>query len=127
MSKEAARKKLEQKPVMVLFFMTGCPHCERNKPAWDEAKEKMQGKIRVEEIEANETPEETGVSSFPTMVLYKKKGKPKMIAGAQTSGGAILKGLGLSTKSGLNPRGRSTRRRNRKLRHRTRRNYVTLV
>jgi thiol-disulfide isomerase/thioredoxin len=127
MSKEAARKKLEDRPVMVLFYMIGCPHCQRNQPAWEEAKKKMKGKMKVAEIEANETPEETGVSSFPTMMVIKKDGKKKMIAGAQENGGAILRGLGLSTKPRRNTLRRLASRRNRKLRHSTLRNHVALV
>ena len=134
MSKEAARKKLQERPVMVLFYMDGCQHCERNQPAWEDAKKKMKGKMNTVEIEANETPEETGVSSFPTMMVIEKSGKKKMIAGAQDSGGAILAGLKLlpaggsrSTKSRRHSLRRLASRRNRKLRHRTLRNHVALV
>lgn len=131
MSKEA-REKLKQRPVLVLFYMDGCRHCQANQPAWEEAKEKMKGKMKVAEIEAKETPPEEDVSSFPTMMVIRKNGEKKSISGTKKSGGEILKGLKLRNEGGSrvrrrHTRGRATRGRNRKLRHRTLRNHVALV
>jgi hypothetical protein len=67
----------------------------------------------VVKIESADVPPETGVTSFPTMKYFPKKGKARTLAGAQESGGAILRGLGV--KSG------GTRRSSRRQRHATRR------
>lgn len=94
--KEEAKKMLEKRPVLVLFYMTGCPHCASNQPAWDEAKEKMKQtapETEIVEIESENVPEEEGVQSFPTMVYKDKQGKSKRIEGSETSGGSILKKL----------------------------------
>lgn len=128
---------MSKKPrTLVLFFMTGCPHCEANKPAWDDACRRMKGKATIEEHEANdpETASE-GVSSFPTMKL--KEGEDEaVLEGAQSSGKEIVERLESEltktkkskTKGGSRRRrvrGR-THRRTRKLLRRTLRNYVSL-
>lgn len=110
---EEARKSLRERPVLVLFYMIGCSHCERNQPAWDKMEKKMKGKMKVVKIESADVPPETGVTSFPTMKYFPKKGKAKTLAGAQESANAILGGLGV--KSG------GTRRSSRRQRHSTRR------
>lgn len=121
--KEAARKLLKKQPLLVLFFMDGCSHCEANKPAWEEAKKKS--KVPTAEIEASATPEEEA-SGFPTM----KYGK-KTISGQKGSGDEILNELGVPKKSsgGGRSRLRTGRRVNRlrggKSRNRTLRSYVS--
>jgi thiol-disulfide isomerase/thioredoxin len=110
---EEARKALRERPVLVLFYMIGCSHCERNQPAWDKMEKKMRGKMKTVKIESADVPPETGVTSFPTMKYFPKKGKAKTLAGAQESANAILGGLGV--KSG------GTRRSSRRQRHSTRR------
>jgi glutaredoxin len=81
---------MSKKPVLVLFFMTGCPHCAANQKAWDEAKKSMKGKAEIEEHEASE-PETAseGVNSFPTMKL-KQDGHVAVVEGAQPSGTILL-------------------------------------
>lgn len=130
--KKDAEKILKQ-PVLVLFFMDGCPHCEQNKPAWDEAKKTANASgIKTAEIEASATPESSGVSGFPTM-----KYNGKEISGKKDSGDEIIKELDVPVKSG-GRRGasrsrvggtRRMRRRlgGRKLGHRTLRSYITLA
>jgi len=121
--KEAARKLLKKQPLLVLFFMDGCSHCEANKPAWEEAKKKAN--VPTAEIEASATPEEEA-TGFPTM----KYGK-KAISGQKESGDEILDELKVPKKSsgGRRNRLRTGRRINRlrggKSRHRTLRSYVS--
>lgn len=95
------------KKVIVYYFMIGCPHCEANQKAWEEAKQmaKDQG-IKTEEIESQDS--RCDETSFPTIVL-KKDGKKtdKRVEGSRKSGGEIMKGLGLKTVGG---RRRHTRR-----------------
>jgi glutaredoxin len=119
--KKDAEKILKQ-PVLVLFYMDGCPHCEANKPAWEQAKKKAG--VRTVEIESSATPESSGVTGFPTMTY-----KGKEISGQKESGDEILKELGVPTKRRL--LGGTRRVRNalggRKLRHRTLRSYISFI
>ena len=96
---EEVRKALRQRPVLVLFYMDGCSHCERNQPAWDKAEKKVKKNIEVVRVESKDVPPETGVTSFPTMMYTSKKGKTRTLAGAQESGQAILSKLGVKTPS----------------------------
>ena len=119
--KKDAEKILKQ-PVLVLFYMDGCPHCEANKPAWEQAKKKAG--VRTVEIESSATPESSGVTGFPTMTY-----KGKEISGQKESGDEILKELGVPVKRRL--LGGTRRVRNalggRKLRHRTLRSYISFI
>ena len=121
--KEAARKLLKKQPLLVLFFMDGCSHCEANKPAWEEAKKKAN--VPTAEFEASATPEEEA-TGFPTMKYGKKE-----ISGQKESGDEILDELKVPKKSsgGRRHRLRTGRRVNRlrggKSRHRTLRSYVS--
>ena len=121
--KEAARKLLKKQPLLVLFFMDGCSHCEANKPAWEQAKKKS--KVPTAEIEASATPEEEA-TGFPTMKYGKRE-----ISGQKESGDEILDELKVPKKSsgGRRNRLRTGRRVNRlrggKSRHRTLRSYVS--
>lgn len=131
--KEDAKKALSKRPVLVLFYMIGCPHCEANKPAWDEAKKQVDGETEIVEVEASATPEEEGVTGFPTMKYKDKSGKETETSGQKTSGKEIVEELKVPKKGGSSRRRsakrslrRTHRRRDRKLRHRTLRNYVSL-
>ena len=121
--KEEAKKLLKKQPLLVLFFMDGCSHCEANKPAWEEAKRKAN--VPTAEIEASATPDEEA-TGFPTM----KYGK-KTISGQKGSGDEILDELKVPKKSsgGRRNRHRTGRHVNRlrggKSRHRTLRSYVS--
>jgi len=124
--KEEAKKLLKTRPLLVLFFMDGCPHCETNKPAWEEAKRKAD--VPTAEIEASATPEEEA-TGFPTMKYKGEKGT-KEISGEKKSGDEILDELDVPKKSAggrrrrLRSRRHVDRRGGRKTRHRTLRSYV---
>jgi len=124
--KEEARKLLKTQPLLVLFFMDGCPHCEANKPAWEEAKKEAD--VPTAEIDADATPEEEA-NGFPTM-KYKSKEGTKETSGEKKSGDEILDELKVPKKSagGRRRRNRSRRRVNRRggrhTSHRTLRSYV---
>ena len=125
--KEEAKKLLKKQPLLVLFFMDGCPHCEANKPAWEEAKKNS--KVPTAEIEASATPEEEA-TGFPTM-KYKGPNGTKEISGKKGSGDEILNELEVPKKSsGGRRRGfRSHRNINRlrggKTHYRTLRSYIS--
>jgi len=131
--KQDAKKALEKRPVLVLFYMIGCPHCEANKPAWEEAKKDAPEGIEILEVEASATPDEEGVQGFPTMKHKKEDGTEKVTSGEKSSGKEIEEELELKSKKGGSRRRRTTKRslrrfhsrRNRKLRYRSFRNYVS--
>jgi hypothetical protein len=120
--KQDAKKALQKRPVLVLFYMKGCPHCISNTPAWEDAKKKYGG--RAVEIEASATDE---VQGFPTMKYISEGGEEKTIEGEKQSGGQILTELGVPKSCGGKSRRRLRHTRNRKLRHRTLRNHIPLV
>jgi len=131
--KQEAKAALKQRPVLVLFYMIGCPHCEANKPAWQEAKKKVSGGVKVVEIEASATPDDSGVTGFPTMKYMDASGKETETSGQKASGKEIVDELQVPSQGGSRRRRsakrslrRTHRRRDRKLRHRTLRNYVSL-
>jgi hypothetical protein len=124
--KKDAERALKKRPVLVLFFMHGCPHCMANEKAWKEAKKKMGG--NVVEIDEEATPDSAGVTGFPTMKYITEGGQERVITGERQSGGQILQELGVQQGSRRRVSLRRLRRtRNRKLRHRTLRNHVALV
>jgi len=122
---QEAEKVLQQRPLVVLFYMDGCPHCEANQSAWNDFKSSC--KLPMAEIESNETPSSSGVSGFPTMVYYKKDGTEKTIEGKRSSGKEIAEDLDIPKSGGRRSTRRRRNRRVRHLRHRTSRNYVSLV
>lgn len=125
--KEEAKELLKKRPLLVLFFMDGCGHCEANKPAWEEAK-KMSD-VPTAEIESEAVPENEA-SGFPTM-KYMSNDSVKTTSGQKESGDEIMDELKVPKKSSggrrrrLRSRGRISRRGGRKSRHRTLRSYVT--
>ena len=127
--KQDAEKLLAKRPILVLFFMDGCPHCAANKPAWDSLK--SQTDIPMAEIEASATPESTGVYGFPTMMLITENGETRKTEGQKSTAEEIKKDLKLSKKKKGGSRRRNARRtvnrRGRKFRHRTLRNHVAFV
>lgn len=89
--KEEVKRLLEEKePMVVFFYMEGCPHCEKTKPAFDEADT---GDLPKIEVEASATPEEAEVSGFPTMKKIDKEGKEVTTSGEKTEAKEIEKEL----------------------------------
>ena len=125
--KEEAKELLKTQPLLVLFFMDGCPHCDANKPAWEEAKKKAN--VPTAEIESSATPEEEA-TGFPTM-KYKSSEGTKETTGKKNSGDEILDELKVPKKSAggrrrrLRSRRHINRRGGRHSRNRTLRSYVT--
>ena len=128
--KQAAEKVLSKKPVLVLFYMIGCPHCAANEKAWKEAKKKVGGNTQVAEIEASATPDSAGVSGFPTMKYIDENGQERETSGAKQSGDEILNELQVPKKSSGGRRHTRRRFRNirkRKLGYRSLRNNIALA
>jgi hypothetical protein len=116
--KEDAEKVLKTRPLLVLFFMDGCPACIANKPAWEDAKKKAG--VQTAEIESSAVPDSEGITGFPTMKMIDKSGKEKETTGTKESGDDIIKELDVPKKKG----GRRTRHRKLRSRRRTIRSYL---
>ena len=112
---EEARRSLRKRPALVLFFMTGCPHCIHNEPAWKAASKKVKGKMKIVRIESKDVPPEEGVSSFPTMKYRPAHGPDRVLPGSQKTGADILTKLGLNGERGTRRRKADTRRTRRKV------------
>jgi len=112
---EEARRSLQKRPVLVLFFMNGCQHCVRNEPAFRAAAKKMKGKAKIVRIESKDVPPEEGVTSFPTMKYRPKVGPDRVLPGSQTKGQEILSKLGLKGEQGTRRRKADTRKTRRRV------------
>lgn len=115
--KEEVKRLLEEKePMVVFFYMEGCPHCEKTKPAFDEADT---GDLPKIEVEASATPEEAEVSGFPTMKKIDKEGKEVTTSGEKTEAKEIEKELEIEEPKEKKEKGGRRRRRSRTHRKRT--------
>jgi len=106
--KKEAEKILKTRPLLVLFFMDGCPACMANKPSWEDAKKKAG--VRTVEIESSAVPDSEGITGFPTMKMITKSGNARETTGTKESGDDILKELGVPKKGGTRRKTRTRRR-----------------
>ena len=59
--------------VVVEFFATWCPHCQRQQPITDEAAEILKGKVKFYQVDVDKEPmltQEYAPEGFPTYVLF---------------------------------------------------------
>lgn len=108
--------KSEDVPVMVIYYMIGCPHCQAMESTWEELAKKTEGKAKVVKIEAEKTKK---VGGFPTTKIAKKGKIVKIIEGGGQSVDELEKTL-LGVNGGLR------RRRTRGLRRRARKTHRAL-
>ena len=112
-TKKEVEARLKSKgPVAILFFMRSCGHCKDTKPVWDSVAK--DGIMEMENVSSDNTPEELGISGYPTMVVV-KDGKIANRINESVTDKAELKKKLLGSKSG----GRRRRTRSRKTRRRT--------
>lgn len=60
--------------VLVEFFATWCPHCQKMMPIVEQIKELLAGKVPVIQLDIDQnqpTAKENGVSGVPTFIIYK--------------------------------------------------------
>jgi thioredoxin 1 len=67
-------------PVLVEFFATWCPHCQRMMPRMEELKQRMGKKLKVVQLDIDspanrDAIEHFGVQGVPTFILF-REGKP---------------------------------------------------
>ena len=62
------------KVVLVEFFASWCPHCQRMMPVVAEVKEKLGDRASVYQFDVDQYPtltEENNVEAYPTFIVYK--------------------------------------------------------
>lgn len=62
------------KEVLVEFYASWCPHCQRMMPIVADVKKKLEGKAVVAQFDIDENEQlsdEQGVASIPTFILYR--------------------------------------------------------
>lgn len=60
--------------VLVEFYATWCPHCQRMMPVVEQVRKSLDGKVPVEQLDIdknNSEADEAGVKSIPTFIIYK--------------------------------------------------------
>ena len=60
--------------VLVEFFATWCPHCQRMMPIVADVKTKLEGKAKVVQLDIDKNQalaDELGVEGVPTFIVYK--------------------------------------------------------
>jgi thiol-disulfide isomerase/thioredoxin len=80
-----------QKPALILFHATWCPHCRAVYPAFNRAAKTVGGggDISVYRIDIDDDAEgmakKFGVTSFPTIVFVNARGRKTVYAGDRSS------------------------------------------
>jgi thiol-disulfide isomerase/thioredoxin len=121
---EKVKKILKEKPIIIFFHSTTCPHCTETMPHWKELCSKKAehgfGDIKMISVGDSAIPDDAGVTGVPHFRKISKSGKVTDIKGSKLSVKELvdsLKKMGGSRSS----RRRHTRRlvrRVRKTRHR---------
>lgn len=63
-------------PVLVEFFASWCPHCQRMMPRIEEFKRRMGGRLKVVQLDIDspanrQAVEHFGINSYPTFILFR--------------------------------------------------------
>ncbi len=72
-SHPAVQAQRQRKPTLVLFYADWCGNCTAMKPAWNEAADKLNGKVDTLKLDYETHKEEmkkAGIKGFPAMRLY---------------------------------------------------------
>ena len=70
---EQVKKIMKEKPIVIFFYMEGCPHCEETKPTWNKLTH-SQLPYQFYEVESSVVPPETGITGFPHFLVNHKDG-----------------------------------------------------
>ena len=78
--------------VMVEFFASWCPHCQRMMPVVEQIKELLQGKVDIYQFDIDENAElaqAEGADSVPTFIIY-RNGKEQWRESGEIEGQVLL-------------------------------------
>ena len=78
--------------VLVEFFASWCPHCQRMMPVVDDIRQLLEGRAKVYQFdidENNSLADSQGVSTIPTFILY-SNGKEVWRHSGEIDGQALL-------------------------------------
>lgn len=78
--------------VLVEFFATWCPHCQRMMPVMDQLKELLGPSVPVLQIDIDQNPETTAevrIDGTPTFIIY-KNGQELWRHSGEIDGNALL-------------------------------------
>ena len=73
--------------VLVEFFATWCPHCQRMQPILDDVAAKVSGVCHVYQVDVDKSPDlaaEYAPNGFPTYVLFHDGSLQETLTGEQT-------------------------------------------
>lgn len=99
-----------KKPIVIFFYMTGCPHCIRTMPFWNEVSSKGLP-YTFAQVESEHVPASTGITGFPHFMARHADGTTTVSDGSKSSADEIESSLKLKPK--LGGRRRNKRRTNR--------------
>ena len=110
-SEEEVRGLLKtRKPMVIFFYMDGCPHCDATMDPWK--KVASQGfPYEFVEVESANVPPETGITGFPHFMVRHPDGSTTESDGEERDEKELEKKLKLRKKGGLRSRRRTARRR----------------
>lgn len=78
--------------VLVEFYASWCPHCQRMMPVVADVKKKMAGKAEVFQYDVDKyekLTDENGVESYPTFIIYKNGREVWRSAGEMPEAGLL--------------------------------------
>ena len=78
--------------VLVEFYASWCPHCQRMMPVVEQIKELLQGKVNIYQFDIDENAnlaESEGADSVPTFIIY-KNGKEQWRQSGEMEGQVLL-------------------------------------
>ena len=78
--------------VLVEFFASWCPHCQRMMPVVEQIKELLSGNVNVYQFDIDEYPQlasANGADSVPTFIIY-RNGKEEWRESGEIEGQVLL-------------------------------------
>ena len=108
-----------KKPVVVFFYMTGCPHCEHTMGPWKELASRNLP-YSFAQVESEHVPTDMGVVGFPHFEARHKGGAKTTADGAKESADEIASSLNLVRSGGRRHMRRTRRKRTRRATRRVR-------
>ena len=86
-------------PIVIFFYMAGCPYCERTMPAWNDVASKGLP-YTFAQVESEHVPADTGITGFPHFMARHSGGSVTVSDGSKSSASEIESSLNLKPKLG---------------------------